>query len=369
MADRAATGAGGPGQDTKQPKQKKDAATRLAEPWPDAAKIRQRRETAENLPLFKSADPLVFTLTADFKTINRDRTVDSPRRVQGVITVAGPDGKTASIPVQLGSRGNLRLRSSVCAFVPLRVEFPKAELKGTVFDGQGTLKLVTHCENNKEYEQYVLGEYLNYKIFNLFTPLSYRARLVGVTYVDSIGNKTLTTRYGAFIEDDDDVARRVDGRIIPLLDRRFRHLDTEALTLMALLEFMIGNTDFSIIKLHNIRLVQDQPGVFRPITYDFDLAGIINPRYGTPDRLLNLQSLKDRLYRGPCRTVQEYEPFLAKFREKKAEVMALYDSFPDLTKETRTSSKEYLEEFYAIITNPARVKHFLVDRCPKVAGI
>src|SRR5437899_2320090 len=170
-----------------------------------------------------------------------------------------PAPSTARLPSAL-----LDAPSSVRAgspFVPLRVEFPMQEVEGTVFEGGGSLKLGTHCEGHQEYEQYTLREYLAYRIFNLLTPRSFRARLAKATHVDSISGKTVATRYAMFIESEGDVARRTEGRVVQLPRTLFRNLDPETLTLMMLFEYMIGNTDFSIFALHNVRLVQDQAGV------------------------------------------------------------------------------------------------------------
>jgi hypothetical protein len=372
MADLAGAAQGGDVQATQSSEaqkaaaktQKKSPEVVFSEPWPGVAKMEKQRLDAEALPLFGSREPLAFTLTADFRTIGRDRTPDSPRRYPGVLAVAGSDGKLVSIPVQLSTRGTLRLRW--CAAVPLRVDFPKKEVQGTPFDGQTNLKLVGHCEDSKEYEQYVLGEYVAYQIINLFTPLSYRARLAKATYVDAASNRPITTRFAFFVEHDDHVADRAKGRIIQFEGRLFSHLDAESTTLMALLQYMVANTDYSIVKLHNVRLIRQQAGAFKPIAYDFDIAGLVNTPYGAPDVQLHLKSTRARLYRGPCRTAEEYEPFLVKFREKKADVMALYDGVPEFDKNYKQTAKDFLEAFYWTIDRKGDIKHEFVDRCSKV---
>jgi len=349
----------------KQKRPKKNPLARLAEPWPDAEKVRERRRDAEGRRLFQSSDPLRFTLTADFRTVNKERDPGSTRRFPAVLRIAGDDGQDRSIPVKLRTRGHFRLMSRNCSFVPLRVEFPRQEAEGTVFEGAGSLKLGTHCEDDQDYEQYTLREYLAYRIFNLLTPRSFRARLAKATHVDSTSGKTLATRYAMFIESEGDVARRLEGRIVPLPRTLFRDLDPETLTLMMLFEYMIGNTDFSIFALHNVRLVQDQARVLHPIPYDFDLAGVVNARYAVPDRQLHIATVLERLYRGPCRTAEDWRPFLAAFRAKRADVMALVDAVPDLDKASRRKAREYLEDFYRTINQPGSVKSQLVDKCAK----
>jgi hypothetical protein len=358
-------------QTAKQPQKraKKDPMVKLNEPWPDAAKMEQERANAEHLALFASAEPLVLTIKADFSAINKVREPDSPLRFPATVELAGEGGKTTSFPAQLGSRGHLRLNARTCSMVPLRVEFAKKEVKGSVFDGHGVLKLVTHCQNDAEYEQNVLAEYLAYRIHNLFTPLSYRARLVKATYADSGKGKPIATRYGIFIEDDTDVARRNGGRIIPLGNQVFRLLDQDSLMVMSLMQFMLGNTDYSIVSLHNIRLVQPPAGPFRPITYDFDLSGLVNARYALPARGLGIATVRDRYYRGPCLTVEQLEPWLARFRAKQGEVMALVDGIPGFEAARRQDAKDFLGDFFSILNSGGRTKRLLVDRCPRVAGM
>ena len=62
---------------------KKDPTAKLAQPWPSAEELAERRVEAENLPLFKTAAPLPFTITADFTAINKDRKPDSKKRFPG----------------------------------------------------------------------------------------------------------------------------------------------------------------------------------------------------------------------------------------------------------------------------------------------
>ncbi len=348
---------------------RKGPMEKLNEPWPDAAKLEQRRAEAERLALFASAEPLVITITADFDAINKIRTRDSPRRLPGTLELAGEGGKTVSFPVQLGSRGNLRLNSHTCSMVPLRVEFTKKDVKGSVFDGQSALKLVTHCQNDAEFEQHVLVEYLAYRIGNLFTPLSYRVRLAKATYVDSGKRKSLGTRYAVLIEGDDDVARRNGGRIIPLPNQVFRLLDQDALMVMSLTQFMLGNTDYSIITLHNVRLMQPPEGPLRTFAYDFDLSGLVDAPYAIPPRALGIATVRDRYYRGPCLTVEQLEPWLAKFRGRQSEVMALVDEVPGLDAQHRRDGRDFLGDFFSIVNSGSRTKRLLVDRCPKVAGM
>ncbi len=339
---------------------KKSPYVKLAEAFPEAEKLARRRDEAQNLPLFLTTDPLSLSLTADFKAVNRERVENSAKRFDATLSVGG-----RSIPVRLGTRGHARLRQTTCAWAPLRVEFPSDAVAGTVFDGQRALKLVTHCRDTSVFEQYVLQEYLAYRMLNLLTPRSFRARLVRMTYGDAAAGKPLTTRFGMFIEDDDDVARRMESRSIDVPNVLFKDLDPDTLTLMSLFEYLIGNTDYSIIRLHNVRILQDRKRLLYPVPYDFDFSGLVEAVYSAPDRRLGIESVRDRLYRGPCRTPAEFEPAFERFRARKDEMLALFDSLPELQPSNRKQARQYIEDFYSTIDRKDRVKRLLIDSCTK----
>jgi hypothetical protein len=176
-------------------------------PWPEDDVLLARRAEAQDRRLFRDGPPLEFTLTTEFNLLNAQRTPNNSKEFPGVLTVDGAD-----IPVRLTSRGHLRLKSSTCDFVPIKVAFPSGRVAGTVFDGQTTLKLGTHCRDDRDFDQYVMREYLTYKLANLVTPLSFRARLARATYVDARTAKKLSTHSALFLEHENDVARRLTGR-------------------------------------------------------------------------------------------------------------------------------------------------------------
>jgi hypothetical protein len=342
---------------------KKNPLLKLVEPWPDAAALKARRLEVETEPLFQSAAPFEFTLTANFSTINKDHNPESTKRYPGVLQVTGLDGKPRSLAVKLSARGHFRRMARNCGWVPLRVEFPKEGAAGTVFDRQTTLKLGTGCESSAEFEQITLREYLSYPLLHLLTPLSFRARLARATYVEEQSQKKIATRYALFIEHENDVARRNEGRIVELQRITFNDLDAPTLTRMMLYEYMIGNTDFSIWALHNVRLVQTPTRTLFAVPYDFDLSGIVHAPYASPDRRLGLKSVLDRMYRGPCRTTDELDAVAAEFRARRAEMLALVDSMGDLESTSRREVKDYLETFFRTIDRPASVKRQFVDGC------
>jgi hypothetical protein len=337
-------------------------------PWPpDAETLAKRRLQAEALPLFASLEPMEITLTADFKAVQRDRDVNSKKTYPGTIAITAGGAAGQPIPIQLRTRGHVRRNARLCEFAPLRLEFPKDGVKGTVFEGQGAIKLGTHCQSEGVYRQYVLKEYLASRLLNVLTPRSLRVRLATVTYADA-GKKPFTMP-GIFYEDADDMAKRMEAREDAVQRLMFGALDQPALLFMSLFQYMIGNTDYSILTLHNVFILKDPRGVYYPVPYDFDYSGLVNAHYAVVAKELRLSSVQERKYRGPCKTEAELEQALQPFREKQAELLAMPSSLPGLDDGYRRNAEKYLNEFFETMAKPDRVKKTFVTECRSMPGM
>jgi hypothetical protein len=354
------------GQQSQQGQKQKPAAPGAAAPkpkdpneWPDDKTIAERKKTAEGRQLFRSEQPLEFRLTANFKAVNGDRNPNSTKTFPATIEFKRDDGTMAKIPLQIRARGHARRQ--ICGFAPLRLELPKEQTKNTVFDGHGVLKLGTHCHNT--FEEYVRREYAAYKIYNILTPRSFRVRLAKATYVDATNGKAQPVHDAMFIEDDDDVAKRLEGRVVELKKLIFQRVEQDSLAMAMLFEYMVANTDVSLYALHNLILVQTKNGMRYMVPYDFDYSGLVDAQYAVAGKNLGITSVRDRLYRGPCKTAAEFEPYFARFRAAKPTIMALYDTIPELPQSYRTKSKSYLEEFYKTLDRPSEFKKTFVDTC------
>ena len=119
------------------------------------------------------------------------------------LTLAGP----RPYPVRFRARGITRRTAGTCSFPPLRVDFTQPPAASSLFAGQKRLKLVTHCRAGEGPSSICCSNIPPIRIFNLITPISFRARLAPVDYAEPNG-KVSTTRWGFFIEDLDDAAKR-----------------------------------------------------------------------------------------------------------------------------------------------------------------
>lgn len=336
---------------------------------PTPEKIAEWKKEAEGRVLFASDTPIELKLVGNYKVISKDRDTLSTTEYWGEVQMADGKGGELKLPVQLRTRGHYRLSNRNCSFVPLRLDFKKGQLKETVFDGQDKLKLVTHCNSNAMFDEYVIREYLAYKVHNMITPRSYRARLARVTYVDSASGKELETRNGVFLEHEDDVARRMEGEIFEVRRALFDDVDPAQILEVAVFAAFVGHVDWSLAALHNIRLVRQQNMNLLPVIYDLDFTGLVGTRYSTPDPRLGIRSVKDRLYRGPCKDPAELEQFLTPYREKKDAILALYKDTPGLDARYRNETTAWLNQWFKMLDNPRDAKFMFKDNCKVAPGV
>ena len=167
-----------------------------------------------------------------------------------------------------------------------------------------------------------------------------------------------------FIEDDDDVAKRAEGRITDRTDD-LRWLDLEAFARMTFFEYLIGNVDLSVIGQHNVRLVQMPNKTVYPVPYDFDYSGLVDAVYAHPPPELKIATVRERLFRGPCRTVPQWESLFAQVREVKPAITAIYDALPGLDPKRQRRTLAYIDEVYRVIDRPADVKTVFMTDCLK----
>src|SRR5688572_9502734 len=336
---------------------------------PTPEKIAEWKKEAEARALFMAETPVEIKLVGNYKVISKDRDTLSTKEYWGEVQMADDKGGELKIPVQLRTRGHYRLANKNCTFVPLRLDFKKGEVKETVFDGQDKLKLVTHCNSNALYEEYMIREYLAYKVHNLITPRSYRARMAKVTYVDSATGTPIETRNGIFMEHEDDVAKRMEGEIAELRGALFDDVDANQILEVAIFEAFVGNTDWSLSALHNIRLVRQQNMNIMPVAYDLDFSGLVGTRYSTPDPRLGIRSVKERLYRGPCKEPEELAPFFGVYRDKKDAILKLYDDTPGLDGRYRNDAKAFLTQWFKMLDTPRDAKWLFKENCKVAPGV
>ena len=278
-----------------------------------------------------------------------------------------------TLPILLSPRGILRRTKVACSFPPLGVQFTAMPSKQSLFDRQKRLKLVTHCRNPSDHQQYVLLEYAAYRMFNVLSPLGLRARLGTFDYVEQNG-RTVASKTGFFIEDPDDAAKRnslaelrIAARIAP------SQLDPVTSARAAMFEYMIGNTDWSMRAgpagdtcCHNFKLLGRAAGAqygIVPVPYDFDVSGLVNPPYALPPDGLGIDSVKQRRYRGYCVHNRQALAVASEFLAKRAEIVGVLGTVPGLDGGRQQKAAAYLDSFFQDIATDDLVTRKLLKTC------
>lgn len=334
---------------------------------PDSATAKKNRPRRPS-PLFRTATPLELTLTVNIRRILGDRDTTKHEHPYRSATLAYRDtaGRPVTLPAEVRVRGIWRLQN--CHFPPLRLRIAKQAADPTVFDRQRRPKLVTHCRNSDEFEQYVLHEYAIYRMHALVTPVALMSRLARITYLDSASGKPITTRAAIFLEDEDNLAERLSGRVLEVKGVPPGQLEPFDTFVMSLFQYMIGNTDWSVPGLHNIQIIQADSGTLPrhlALAYDWDFTGLIRTRYSVPDQRLRIRNVRDRLYRGVCPSGPDMTKAIALFNDKRAAILAVYDEVPGLQPSVARDGREYIEDFFRIINDPRRVRRDIIGECER----
>jgi len=308
-------------------------------------------EITNNKGLFDTEEVLEITLSGAMTKLLRDKS-EKPVEYPITLSYKKEDNEEIDLPIAARTRGNFRRLLGNCSHLPLRLKFSSSEeLSNSIFREQRKMKLVMPCRG----QQYVIHEYLVYKLYNLVTPKGFRVRLVKVKLENNQKKKRKPAVYGILLEEEKQMAKR--NKMVSV-ERKLRptKLQRAPFLTMAIFEYLIGNTDWSIQYLQNIKLLA-QDSTARPyaVPYDFDHAGIVSAPYAKPSMALKLKTIKERRYRGYCsKDLQQFEPILAFYNKLKPEIYDVYQACDLLEEKYKASTIKYLDEFYETINDPEK---------------
>lgn len=320
--------------------------------------LSEAQKRIDEKKFFVDDTPVKATLTTDLSTLINTKM--KPKPMKAVFTYVDSAGENISEDIIINARG--QFRRSECYVPPLKLDFKNDST--SQLHSLGSLKLVGPCKFSNDNEQLLLKEYLIYKMYNFLTDKSFRVRLVQLTYQDSRGKKKTVTEYTFFIEDTDDMAKRNDCKEWRNENVRTEQTNRQQMALVAMFEYMIGNTDWAVPHNHNIRLIRSKTDSLAPayaVPYDFDYAGLVDAYYAIPDPQLGIEKVTDRLYRGFPRTMEELEPVIELFNHQKENIYALIKNFTPLDERARRNMISYLDEFYKQLNDKRAVRSIFID--------
>jgi hypothetical protein len=318
---------------------------------------------AQSGNLFESDEVLTITLSGPLNELLRDRTGD-PRYFDVTLSYTAEAGGEVEIPLRARTRGNFRRMAANCEYPPLLLNFSKNVSKNSIFSQQDKLKLVTPCRG----DGYVVREYMVYTLYNQITPLSFKARLVKVVLNDpALKSKLQQPFYGILLEEEDQMAER--NKMVSIDRQLVKPERTQAdnFLTMAVFQYLIGNTDWSVQYRQNIKLISPDT-LARPVTvpYDFDHAGIVGAPYAKPAEALQLSSTRQRRFRGYCISdMAHFEKVITHYNHVKEELYSVYTSGTLLDENYVKSTLKYLDDFYKTINDSKKVKEEFQYPCRK----
>jgi len=268
----------------------------------------------------------------------------------GVLTYKDANGVEREWHLKIKARGNMR--NKICFLPPLKLDFKKDELRAAGIQGK--------------YDDYVLREYLAYKLYNELTENSFRVQLIKLTLEDIENKQKPIETFAYLIEEIDELAERVNGRVVTAKLFNHTRLHPATYDMMCVFQFMIGNLDWHILRQHNTKLIANtsiQSVVAIP--YDFDYAAVVGTPYATPHEKIPVQNIQERYFLGLCREKGQYEPTLQLFRDKKEQLLAVYNNFPLLSEKAKKPVLNYLKDFFDILEKPNSYQSKIINHCDR----
>jgi hypothetical protein len=299
-------------------------------------------------------------LTLDWKQLDRKRKDKAYFEAEMTCTGAGRD--TIRLDGRIRTRGARRLE--ICSRPPLKVKFDKNDLARMGFSPMNEIDVVHPCQDPAVYEQYILREYLAYKLWEIISPYTFRTQLVRIHYTSPDGSAYQPPATAFLLEDPEEVATRLSGREYGSEVISQNALETRSVITMNLFQFMIGNTDWFVTNRHNLDFF-GFPGhtLLVTVPYDFDYCGLVNAPYASHHESLDLTSVTIRYYQGKCYPEEEVLAALDPFLANKAAILDAYKAIPGLDERSVRHVTEYLQEFYDIVESPKKFEQQVLRHC------
>jgi hypothetical protein len=174
-----------------------------------------------------------------------------------------------------------------------------------------------------------------------------------VDFEDSLVKRITETHYCILLEDENKLADRNKCFVWNRKLEPMKSTAAKEFNKMAVFEYMIGNTDWSVPYLQNIILIsKDSTKAPFAIPYDFDHAGIVDAPYAKPAEELEISSVRERLYRGFCEKDKKiFAETFELFNKLKDDFYKIYTSSSLVSGKYIRSTIKFLNEFYKVINN------------------
>ncbi|MDZ7740776.1 MAG: hypothetical protein U5Q03_03245 [Bacteroidota bacterium] len=223
---------------------------------------------------------------------------------------------------------------------------------------------MTHCNNlDRSAEDYLMSEYLAYRIFNQIHNISHRVRLVRVDYHDILGKYRSLSRYAFFIEKSEQLAERADLQYMECDHLSMDQLNMDYYNLVSVFQFLIGNTDWSVMIPKNITPMAGEDSLNIYIApYDFDLSFLVRPSYIEKNPGLNPDKSTAKI-KAYCQSLDDFQAVIRVVTGKKAAILKSVRKFELLGNRQKKHMLKFLEGRFKILEDPRRLPEFFEEHC------
>ena len=320
---------------------------------------RWQSQLPESFDLFETEEALELIIESDFKQFIRDK--DKDKYQEALLHFSLNDSVLVKRIVRIKPRGVFRRK--YCSVPPIKLNMKKTEIYVESMQQLEKMKVVSECKTTASYEDYVLREYLIYKLYQLFSDYSFKVRLIRLTTVDTGSKKLKTnTSFAFLIEEADDLAKRSDLLYLKIESATSKDIVHEQMAIVSMFQYMISNVDWSIAGAHNFKLMKDpdpaQTLAFA-VPYDFDSSGLVNAPYAAPPEKFGLSNIRMRLFRCPCYSREIFEQTVELFKNKKSEVFDTIENFTHLSDGSKKDIINFVSGFYRQLESQDSVDFFM----------
>ncbi|MGD0756581.1 MAG: hypothetical protein ABR927_16135 [Bacteroidales bacterium] len=328
------------------------------------AQIAISDSSRKSFRLFEDDKIIDITLRFDLSTYFRTKPKEDYLKANLTFHLSKTD--SISRDINLRTRGIFRNR--YCTFPPIELNLKKAHFGYTDLDKISKLKMVPECSFSSDNKDYILKEYLAYKLFNVLTDTSFRVRLLTVTYLDTQKKRKPIQQFCFFIEPVEMLTVRTNAMQIKSRTLNQKNIVPRIMDRLAIFNYMIGNYDWSVPGLHNVLVIKplviESTGLGIAIPYDFDWTGLVNADYAIPTEEMGTQTVRERLFEGICRSKEVYLKDLELFSEKKDEFYRVINEFPYLDQREKKDATGYLDGFFnQLVGKKDNIVYILTNTC------
>ena len=320
-------------------------------------------DTVQAEGFFDTEEPLKITLKYDITSFIKNK--NKAEYLDAELIIYNNNAAPVTKNIRIMARGNFR--KGQCYFPPLVLNFKTDEIENTELKGVNKVKVVTHCSSGKNNDIIVLKEYLVYKLYNILTDMSFRVRLLDISYIDTGKKQQQFREIGFIIEPAEVVAKRNNCVLIDPMFVKGVNLVEEDADRAALFQYMISNTDWRIKSGHNTKFMKSLTDITAkviPVPYDFDFSAIVDASYAFPQSWSTSETLFQRDYLGYCRDTDEfYKKNIELFLSREDEMMKTISTFSLLPEKERKVVEQFIKGFYKEAKDPKRFISTLKSEC------